>query len=191
LPFPEGLLRVTLRQLPNLITVLRIVLVLPIGWAIVTRRDELALVLAAVAGLSDALDGFLARHYGWQSRLGAWLDPAADKLMLMVAYLSLAWIGVTPWWLTALVLLRDVVIVAGALAYRWLRGALEVAPSRISKINTTVQIIYVLLVLFNLQGALTLEPAPMAWLVAALTLASGIDYVVRFATKAARKDGTT
>ncbi|HET8899580.1 MAG TPA: CDP-alcohol phosphatidyltransferase family protein, partial [Rhodanobacteraceae bacterium] len=131
---------------------------------------------------------FLARRFGWFTRLGAWLDPAADKLMLMVAYLSLAWVGVTPWWLAALVVLRDVVIVAGALAYRWLRGALEVAPSRLSKINTLVQILYVLVILIDFQPLLYLNPALLGWLVAVLTVASGVDYVVRFARKAARKE---
>ena len=173
-----------LRQLPNAITLLRIVLVLPLGWAIVARRDDLALGLALLAGVSDALDGFLARRFGWFTRLGAWLDPAADKLMLVVAYLSLAWIAAVPCWLAALVVLRDVVIVSGALLYRRLRGALEVAPSLLSKVNTAVQIVYVLLVLLHLQGLLPISPASVAWLVAALTLASGLDYVLRFSRKA-------
>lgn len=175
-----------LRHLPNAITVLRIVLVVPLGWTIMHGLDAWALALAGVAGLSDAVDGWLARHFGWQSRLGAWLDPAADKLMLATGFVGLSVVGATPWWLTALVLGRDVVIVAGALAYHWLRERLMVMPSTISKLNTSLQIGWVLLVLFNRQGWLELNLAPWIWLVAASTLVSGIDYVVRFAAKARR-----
>lgn len=175
-----------LRQIPNAITVLRIALVVPLGWAIINGHDGLALLLAGAAGLSDALDGWLARQFGWQSPLGAWLDPAADKLMLAVGFVGLSIVGATPWWLTALVLGRDVVIVSGALAYHWLREHLVVAPSYISKLNTTLQIGWVLLVLFNRQGWIELALAPWAWLVAASTLTSGLDYVVRFAIKARR-----
>ena len=173
-----------LRHLPNVITVLRILLVIPLGWAIMREHQLLALLLAAVAGASDALDGWLARRFHWQSRLGAWLDPAADKLMLATGFVGLSVIGATPWWLTLLVLGRDVVIVAGALAYHWLKERLVVAPSRISKWNTVLQIGWVVLVLFSLQGLLKLDLAPLVWVVAASTLISGIDYVVRFASKA-------
>ena len=175
-----------LRHLPNAITVLRILLVVPLGWAIMRQHELLALELAAAAGLSDALDGWLARRFGWQSRIGAWLDPAADKLMLATGFVGLSVIGATPWWLTVLVLGRDVVIVAGALAYHWLREPLTVAPSRISKLNTVLQIAWVVLVLFNLQGLLKLDLEPLVWVVAASTIVSGIDYVWRFAAKARR-----
>lgn len=172
-----------LRQIPNVITVIRIVLVVPIGWAILSRHSDLALLLAALAGVSDALDGFLARHYGWQTRLGAWLDPAADKLMLAVAYICLSIVGATPWWLTILVLARDVVIVAGVLAMQHWRGPVTVAPSHLSKGNTLTQIIYVLAALLGLHGTITLSLSPLVWLVAVLTVLSGIDYVVRYAAR--------
>ncbi len=175
-----------LRHLPNAITVLRILLVVPLGWAIMREHQLLALLLAAVAGISDALDGWLARRFGWQSRLGAWLDPAADKLMLTTGFVGLSVIGATPWWLTILVLGRDVVIVVGALAYHWLREKLVVAPSRISKLNTVLQIAWVVLALFSLQGLVSLNLSPLVWVVAASTLISGIDYVVRFTLKARR-----
>ncbi len=172
------------RHLPNAITVLRILLVVPLGWAIATGHDGTALLLAAVAGASDALDGWMARRFGWQSRLGSWLDPAADKLMLAVGFVCLAVVGASPWWLAALVLGRDVVIVAGALAYHWLREPLHVAPSRVSKLNTVLQIAWVLLVLLHRQGLMPLDVRPLLWLVALSTVVSGVDYVVRFAVKA-------
>ena len=177
-----------LRQIPNAITILRILLVVPLGWAIMRQHQSLALWLAAVAGLSDALDGWLARRFAWQSELGEWLDPAADKLMLAVGFVGLSVIGATPWWLTVLVLARDVVIVCGALAYRRLRGDIHIEPSRISKLNTLLQILYVVLVLCSLQGLLKLQVEPLVWVVAASTLASGLDYVIRFAIKASRRE---
>ncbi|HET6631254.1 MAG TPA: CDP-alcohol phosphatidyltransferase family protein [Rhodanobacteraceae bacterium] len=176
-----------LRQIPNAITVARIALVVPIGWAIMTRQNELALILAAVAGVSDAFDGFLARQFGWQTRLGAWLDPAADKLMLVTAYVCLGTVAALPWWLVALVLARDVVLVAGVLALRRWRGLREVRPSRLSKYNTLVQIVCVLAVLFDLHGRPALALQPLMWLVAVLTVASGVDYVLRFAARARRQ----
>lgn len=172
-----------MRHLPNIITALRILLVLPMGWVIIERQYGLALFLAAVAGLSDAVDGLLARRFDWQSKLGAWLDPAADKLMLTVGFVALSVIGATPWWLTVLVLLRDVVIVLGAAAWRYWRGPLVVEPSRLSKLNTVVQIIYVLVVLLDLHGMLGAPLHLLVWLVAAFTACSGIDYVWHYSRK--------
>lgn len=178
--------RSMLRHLPNALTVGRLLLVLPLGWAVLGGRDGMALALAAVAGASDALDGWLARRCGWESVLGAWLDPAADKLLLASGFVALSMVGAVPWWLTLLVLGRDVVIVAGALAYHWLRERLVVAPSRISKLNTGVQIGFLLLVLAGRASGLRAGPALLIWLVAALTLCSGVDYVIRFTLKARR-----
>lgn len=177
-----------MRHLPNLITLLRLLLVLPIGWAIADHRYSLALLLAAVAGLSDAVDGYLARRFGWQSRLGAWLDPAADKLMLVTAYASLGWIGAVPWWLVALVVARDLVIVCGAAAWKHWRGPLEVQPSLLSKCNTTSQILYVLAVLLVLAGWIELALEPLDVVVALLTIASGADYVWRYARRKPDKE---
>ncbi|MDN5923437.1 MAG: CDP-alcohol phosphatidyltransferase family protein [Xanthomonadales bacterium] len=173
-----------LRQIPNAITLVRILLVAPLGWSIVAHRYDLALLLAAIASASDALDGFLARQFHWQSRLGAWLDPAADKLLLTVAYVCLSSSGVVRWWLKLLVLGRDVVIVAGVLTIQWLRGPVTVAPSLLSKANTLVQIGYLLIVLVAVHGTLVFLPRPMLWLVALMTVLSGLDYVVRYALRA-------
>lgn len=175
-----------LQHLPNLLTVLRILLVVPLAWAIVSGHGVLALVLAGVAGASDALDGWMARQFGWQSRLGAWLDPAADKLMLAAGFISLSIVGASPWWLTLLVLGRDIVIVSGALTYHYRRERLLVAPSFVSKTNTALQIAWVLLVLVDRLQPLPLDLPLLAWVVALFTVVSGVDYVMRFAAKARR-----
>ena len=168
-----------MRHLPNIITLLRILLVIPIMVLLARQQFMLVLALFAVAALSDALDGYLARHFHWQSYLGAILDPIADKVMLVGGYLVLGWLGWLPLWLVALVILRDIVIVTGAVAYRWRCGELQMIPSVISKINTVLQMGLGLLVILFAAGLML----PM-WLlqglmaaVALTTLWSGMDYV--------------
>lgn len=172
------------RHLPNAITLLRILLVPPIGWAILAREPRLALGLIALAGFTDGLDGFLARRCGWQSRLGGILDAAADKLLLVTCFVLLAAIGLAPWWLAALVCGRDAVIALGALAWRWLIGPLRPQPSLVSKACTLLQILYLLGVLAADLGWPVPPMLPLAWLVAALCLASGADYVWRWSRRA-------
>lgn len=87
------------RDIPNIISVFRILLVLPVVWLLLQQQYTMALVLFAIAGVSDALDGFLAKHNGWESRLGTILDPLADKLLLVCSFLTLAWLGLIPFWL--------------------------------------------------------------------------------------------
>jgi cardiolipin synthase len=175
-----------LRHLPNLISALRIVLVAPLLAAIATRRDEAALALALAAGISDGLDGFLARRFHWQSRLGSILDPAADKLMLVGAMLVLGLGHAVPWWLVALVVARDAVIAAGALAWYAAFRHFDAHPSWLSKTTTVVQIGYVLLVLAGHVFGVTPPAHAAAWVVAAFTLASGLDYVLRWGWRAQR-----
>ena len=116
-------------DIPNLITAGRILLVPPIAWALVQQHFLLALVLFFIAGVSDAADGFLAKYYGWTSRLGALLDPLADKSLLVTSYAALAWIGLLPLWLLVLVVVRDVVIVSGAVVYNFHVERLEADPT--------------------------------------------------------------
>ncbi len=168
------------RHLPNAISLLRILLVVPVVVAIEMRCFRLALGLAVVAGASDGLDGWLARHFHWRSRLGGILDPVADKLLLVACFVALAAIGKAPLALTALVLGRDFIIAVGALAWHRVIGDFEARPSWISKCCTVAQILYVLAMLAGAAGWLRLPVDPWAWLVAALTLASGLDYIVRW-----------
>lgn len=166
-------------DIPNLISILRIFMSVPVVWAFLEQRFDIALVLFAVAGISDGLDGYLAKHYGWQSQLGGMLDPLADKVLLVSSYLTLALIGIIPVWLVMLVILRDLVIITGALVYHFRVTELTAQPSLISKFNTFSQIVLVLAVVLD-RG---LWPLPgwsiqgLIGLVLVTTLASGVNYV--------------
>ncbi|AYC32160.1 CDP-alcohol phosphatidyltransferase family protein [Pseudomonas cavernae] len=168
-----------MHQLPNLLTLLRLALTIPIACLLLAERHAQALSLFAVAGASDALDGFLARRFGWTSRLGSILDPLADKLLLVTSYVCLALSAVLPWWLTLLVLLRDALIVGGAALYRQLRGPFAFRPSWLGKASTLLQIVLVLAVLLELSvfPAFVVVHWPLVAAVVGLTLLSGGDYL--------------
>ncbi|MBU6478061.1 MAG: CDP-alcohol phosphatidyltransferase family protein [Xanthomonadaceae bacterium] len=175
------------RHLPNFISALRIALVAPLLVTILFGRNELALVIAAVAGMSDGVDGWLARRFHWQSRLGSMLDPVADKLMLVGCMVVLGWLDEAPHWLVILVVARDAVIALGVLAWHRVLRNFEAHPSWLSKATTLAQILFVLWVLadraFGWQAGMTIP----VWIVAALTAASGLDYVVRWGRMARRE----
>lgn len=174
------------RDIPNLISMARILLVFPVIWLLLHKNYQSAMLLFFVAGVSDALDGFLARQFHWQSRLGGLLDPLADKFLLVSSYLCLGWQRVLPWWLVGLVVLRDLVIVMGAVLYNYRVEKLDAQPSLVSKLNTGLQILLVLMVVYDL-GFSSLSTAllwTMMWLVALTTLWSGLDYVVSWGRKA-------
>jgi cardiolipin synthase len=170
---------VTARDIPNLITAARMLLVVPVAWAIAGAHYGAALLLFAGAGFSDALDGYLAKRFSWESHLGALLDPIADKLMLVTAYAMLGWKGLVPYWLVAAVILRDLVIVGGACAYQLLIAPVEGEPNLLSKVNTLAQIVLVLAVVAD--RAIPSAPGwvlrPLVWVVAVTTIASGATYV--------------
>ncbi len=168
------------RNIPNLITALRFLMVPPTLLLIVEERYLLALMIFTVAGISDGIDGFLAKRYHWTSRIGAIMDPLADKLLLDSTFIVLAWLGDLPVWLVAAIIARDVVIVSGGLAYHLLISSYEMAPSLISKLTTFSQIVLVILVLAHFGGVLPLSAALLDSLeivVLALTLTSGASYV--------------
>ncbi len=166
-------------DLPNSITVFRFLLVPPVVLLLLNRQYVGALLVFALAGFSDALDGYLAKRYHWTSRLGALLDPLADKLMLVSGFVALAWLGLIPPWLVGLVILRDVVIVTGAIVYHMRIEKLEAAPSMVSKLNTLAQILLVLAVMYSQA----IRQLPSFWMdvliygVLFTTLWSGLDYV--------------
>ncbi|BDZ75163.1 phosphatidylglycerophosphate synthase [Methylophaga marina] len=176
----------SLRDIPNLISILRILLVIPVVWALVDERYALALILSAVAGISDGIDGFLAKHFHWQSRLGSILDPIADKLLLVASFATLAWMDLLPLWLLWLVLARDVIIVSGGLAYHYFIGEFELLPVWSSKINTALQIILVLLVIISQQwfAELTLLISIGVWAVVVSVIFSGLEYILTWGNKA-------
>jgi cardiolipin synthase len=177
-------------DLPNLLTLLRMVLVPAIVWLLLHGFYAEALWVFLFAGVSDGLDGFLARRMNWRSRLGSILDPLADKLLLIASYFTLAWIGLVPDWLLAAVLLRDFIIVVGGLAYHRHFGPFDMEPTYVSKINTFAQISLVLLLVAH-QAFLFL---PAHWITAGhyvvltTTLLSGMDYVWTWGLRAWRHE---
>jgi len=182
-------------NVPNLLSLARMALVPMFVVSVLDGLVVRALVIFAVAGVTDALDGFIARFWKQQTVLGTYLDPAADKLLLVSAYIVLAIPGlhdgyVIPAWITALVITRDVVIVIVALLLYLAAGTSRFLPTVLSKVNTGVQVATVLLVL--LSGTFVrLEPVALiaAYAVALLTLASGIDYIVRANRMAGEREG--
>jgi cardiolipin synthase len=176
----------SLRWIPNAISLLRIALVAPV-LAFLYRGDYAwALLFFWIAGVSDGVDGFLANRYDWQSKLGGLLDPIADKLLIAGMFISLAVIGLIPDWLAAVVILRDLVIVAGAIAYHVLIEPVSGEPTNISKLNTAIQLLFLL---FVISRAAFGWPDPIAVVVlGAATFVtvtvSGVDYVLRWSQRA-------
>ena len=180
-----------LRSIPNIITILRILLIVPTAGLLLDERYLAGLILAAIAGLSDALDGALARRFSWSSSFGAYADPLADKLLVGTMFLILLWQGHVPLWLAVVVISRDVIILLGALAYRLIFEKVELNPSFISKLNTAMQITMLLLVLVGLVDAGPLSRFAVAILdpwgfvvVATLGVSSGVDYVFTWGRRA-------
>lgn len=171
---------------PNLICVLRIALTVPIVILLIEGRYGQTLVLFAVAAVSDVLDGYLAKTFGWTSEVGKVLDPLADKLLLVSVFITLAWIGLVPAWLATIAVTRDFVIGIGAAVYKWLFGPVDGRPTIPSKINTLVQLVFVIAVVWRAAfpdfpqwaviglGALTLVT----------TVVSGVDYIATYIRKA-------
>lgn len=174
------------RDIPNIISVFRIILVIPVVWLLLQQDFKVALLLFAIAGFSDALDGYLARRFDWKSRLGGILDPLADKLLQVCSYISLAWLGMIPVWLVIAVVLRDLVIVTGGVIYHYKFEHFRAAPTLISKLNTFMQILLVLLVVFH--AAFNTLPAiviqALIYGVLATTVISGLDYVYTWGRRA-------
>ena len=174
-------------DLPNFITLLRIFLVPPFLYFLQERNYHLALALFLIAGISDGLDGFLAKHYDWTSRLGSILDPIADKFLLVGAFIVLSQIQLIPLWLTVIVLGRDILIILGAIIYHFWISAYEFEPVIISKVNTVIQIILVVAVIFFAEYNSYL----VKWLInfiiyltSATTLFSGIYYIILWSLRA-------
>lgn len=176
----------SLRWLPNAISIARIILVAPILVYIVDGKYGLALILFFIAGFSDGVDGYLAKRFDWHTRIGALLDPIADKLLVGGTFLTMFFVGLVPVWLAALVVFRDVVIIGGATAYNFLVRPVEGEPTRISKLNTALQLLFIVFVLSNAgfgwpdRIAITVIGAG----VLVTLVVSGIDYVWAWSRRA-------
>ncbi len=169
-------------SIPNLITLGRILLVPIVVWAIASGEMWIAFILFVAAGVSDAVDGFLAKRFGMTTELGAYLDPLADKALIVSIYITLSVNGIIPIWLVILVVSRDIMIV-GAVMLSWVLGSpLKVKPLLVSKLNTVAQILFACVVLgslgFNIQAKM-LELILMG-LVTILTLLSVAAYLAEW-----------
>jgi len=167
-----------LSQIPNMLTVMRLLLVLPLVLLLLSEQYGIALTVFVIAGLSDGLDGLLAKQFGWVSKFGSIADPLADKLLMVSSYFVLCWQELLPWWLFVVILLRDLVIVGGAYSYHHLFGLQEVTPTYLSKFNTFVQILLVVIVIFGMaSGSVSQQLTQiLIYLVLATTIASGTQY---------------
>lgn len=172
---------------PNVITVVRVLLIPVIAVLLVRRQYGPALAVFVTAAISDFADGAIARHYRIVSEFGARLDPIADKLTMFTATVLLAWQSWLPLWLAAAIVLRDLIIAGGAIAYRLVVGHVEMAPTWLSKVNTALEFAALAAVLAQAAGLLDAR----AWLPAlfavvfATVILSGAQYVWAWGRKAA------
>jgi cardiolipin synthase len=176
----------SLSWLPNAISLLRIALIVPILLLILDGAFGWALALFLLAGFSDGLDGYLAKRFDWHTRLGALLDPVADKLLVAGLFITLAYTQDIPVWLAAVVILRDVVIVAGAMVYNFFVRPVQGEPTRVSKLNTSLQLLFLLFVIsragFDWPEPITLTVLGASVLVTVVI--SGVDYVWSWSRRA-------
>jgi cardiolipin synthase len=175
-----------MRHLPNIICVVRMLLIWPTVNALHGGNYWTALALVAVCAVSDGLDGWLAKRFNWTSHLGRILDPLADKMLLVALFLTATWMNLVPWWLTAVVVARDVMIGLGAVVYRAWFGPLHGRPTIVSKINTGMQLAVVLAAILGAASGL---PTPemvtaLAFVTLLTTLVSGGDYLAMFTRRA-------
>jgi cardiolipin synthase len=166
-------------NLPNIITLARVILVPVVFWLLITGEIQLAFVLFIIAGVSDAVDGYLAKTFGWQTELGAYLDPLADKLLLVSIFLALGVDGKLPLWLVVAVVSRDILIVIAVMLSWVLGNPVRIRPLIVSKANTVAQIVLAATVLADEGFALGLGGARflLVWLTGALTVASLAAYL--------------
>lgn len=166
--------------IPNLLTVLRFLLVPVVVWAISDGHAVLAFAVFVIAGLTDGLDGFIAKKWNLSSRLGAYLDPLADKALLVSIFIALGVTGAIPVWLVVAVVARDALILAAVVVSSLMGQTLPIRPLFVSKVNTVAQILLAALVLADLAFAINLgrPSAVMVLLVAALTAVSAAAYLV-------------
>ena len=165
---------------------MRIVLVAPILMLILKGSFGWALALFWLAGFSDGVDGYLAKRFQWHTRIGALLDPIADKLLVAGLFITLAYTGDIPVWLAAVVILRDVVIVAGATAYNFLVRPVQGEPTRVSRLNTALQLLFLLFVIsragFGWPDEISITILGASVLITVVI--SGVDYVWSWSRRA-------
>jgi len=172
-------------NVPNMLTLARIIITPVIVYAILSGEALMALVLMIAAGITDMLDGAIARYFNQRTTVGAYLDPLADKLMLISMFVTLFIIGEVPLFLFLAVIFRDVIIVVGAMAYEMVTHSLKMEPSMVSKATTFMQIVYVVILLLHMAsplGDMWIETA--VWITFVITCISGLHYMLVWTRKA-------
>ncbi len=169
-------------NIPNLITLARILAVPLLVWLIIQGEMSAAFWVFVIAGVSDALDGFIAKRFGFVTTLGTYLDPVADKALLVSAYITLGQAGHINTWLVILVVFRDILIIGGTVLFHTLDRPVEMRPFFISKLNTLMQILLIAVLLGNLGlGIADFGTLPLlAYLVGVTTVLSGLAYMGRW-----------
>jgi len=165
--------------LANGLTVLRILLIPVFVTLLVDRKPGWALLVFSIASLTDLLDGWVARHQGIESRLGAFLDPMADKMLLMASFVTLTYLKALPFWITAVVITRDAMLLVGALIVHMVGVRIYPRPTWVGKAATFFQILTVLAGLGARWFQLPLSPKPIVWVAAVFTVVSGLQYIVQ------------
>lgn len=167
-----------MKALPNVLTLLRMGAALPLFWCIVSGHEQAAFWVALGAGASDGVDGWLAKRFGWTSRLGAILDPLADKVLLLAALVGLTQHGSLPMWLLSVALARDLCLVMGGMVYHWRYEKLTPQPSVPGKLTTLALVLLIVLTLASEAFGLGLDGTieVLVWLSAALLGLSWIHY---------------
>ena len=181
--------------LANWLTVLRILLIPVFVALLVYRKPGAALVVFAAAASTDLLDGYVARRHGLQSRLGAFLDPLADKLLLTASFATLTYLRALPPWIMIVVVSRDLILMLGALLIHMIGGRIYPRPTLIGKAATFFQVLTVLGGLLARYFRMPIVPGAVVWLAAAFTIISGLQYIVQGmrylnATDAAEREAT-
>ena len=165
--------------LPNWLTVLRILLIPVFVTLLVYRRPGWALLVFVLAALTDLLDGWVARRHGMASRLGAFLDPMADKLLLTASFVTLTYLKALPFWIAAVVISRDTLLAVGALLVHMVGGRIYPRPTWAGQAATFFQVLTVLTGLLARYFQMPLAPKLVIWLAAVFTVASGLQYIVQ------------
>jgi len=181
-----------LLNVPNMLTLARIIMTPVIVYMVLSGEAWLALALMVVAGITDMLDGAIARYFNMRTTVGAYLDPLADKILLISLFVTLFIVEQVPLFVFLAIIFRDLIIILGAVTYEIVTRRLTMQPSFISKATTFIQIVYVALLLLNMAiviPAILLQIA--MWLTFILTCASGLHYLISWTSKAAKQETKT
>ena len=171
-------------NVPNSLTILRILLVPVFVMFLLSGRYEYALATFLIAGITDGLDGTIARVANQRTTLGAYLDPLADKVLLMSAFATLAFLELVPMWIAILVVVRDVLLVIATLVAKATTSRVDISPSLLGKGTTAVQLLYILLVVILTSRQVDLHVIqPVLYVMVGFTVLSGLHYLYRGLTR--------